>query len=130
VLAAFVLDAIFLCRAVAHQHVARRGNRSADSNSPPSIRRNRVASAIGAAVSAGRGKLSDRANARRLCADVISASLLSRPPLGEAGEQADHMHEQVPHQHVHYPGDAVPGAARVEPKAQFSSQDIETLGRV
>jgi hypothetical protein len=117
---------IFVCRAVAHQHAARRGNRSPVSSTIPSTRPTCGLSALSATISAGRAKASRRP---RLRAGTVSASLPLRSPLGESGEQADQAHEQVPHQHIQHPGDAVPGAARVEPGAQFFPQDGKTLGR-
>jgi len=97
---AFVPDTPFLCHAVAHQHAA------------------------------GRGRASARAEAPQLRASTVSASLPPPPPLGKLGEQADHAHEQRIDHHIHRPRDAVPGAARVEPRTQFSLQDGKTLGRV
>jgi len=77
-----------------------------------------------------RGKASGRAKTPQLHVGIISASLLPRPPLGKACEQADHAHEQRPDQHIQQPGDAVPGTARVDPETQFSLQQDKTFGQV
>jgi hypothetical protein len=108
--------------AVDHRCAARR----ADGSSTPSIRPTCRAAAIGAIISGGRGKTSGRC---RLCGGAISAKLLLRTLLGATDAQVDHERKDLQHQQVQDPVDAVPGALRVEPGAQFSPYDGEALGR-
>jgi len=120
-LGAFVADAIFLCRAIdlyraiAHRRAGRRGNRNPASNPSPSSRH------ICVAISAGRDQASGRNR-------IVAASRLLRTPRRAADGQAHQAHEQLQQQQVYDPGDAVPGAIRVEPGAQFSPYGAKALG--
>ena len=58
-----------------------------------------------------------RLDAPRLRAGIVSASVLLRTPLGEAGGQVDQVHEQAEEQHTQRPLDAVHRAVRFEPEA-------------
>jgi hypothetical protein len=89
-------DAIVLGRGIDRRRAGRRGNRGAVGNPALGNRPICRALAISASIPAYHVDACGRADAPRLRAGSVPASLLLRSLLGEAAEQSHHAREQVP----------------------------------
>jgi hypothetical protein len=93
-----VADAIVPCRGIDRRRADCRGIRGVDGNPTSGNRPTCRASAGSATIPGNHVEACGRADAPRLRAGSVPASLLLRTPLGDAAEQSHQAREQVPKQ--------------------------------